>query len=61
MIRDLFPLNPLTASRNAIDWGILATGHVILERDRITQPCQTYKRDKVTQPRDPSTVARFRS
>ena len=37
MIRDLSPLNPLTASCNAIHQGILATSHVILERDKVTQ------------------------
>ena len=37
MIRDLSPLNPLTASCNAIHQGVLATSHVILGRDKVTQ------------------------
>jgi len=41
MIRDLSPLNLLTASRNAVYWGVLATGHVILEFFQMTFPFAT--------------------
>lgn len=41
MIRDLPSLNFLTASRNAFHHRVLAIGHVILQRDRVTQSCHT--------------------
>ena len=37
MIRDLLSLNLLTASCNTIHQGVLATGHVILEGERVMQ------------------------
>ena len=37
MIRDLSPLDFLTAASNTFNQGVLAIGHVILKRDSVTQ------------------------